>query len=189
MIFQYFNERLQFVFFGSAILSVLIVVAIYLFLWKRRLGDFIVYLLEFFLQMEHEEAFQIYHNNFRGYKEIFFTVAIITIFLLLLLFLFRWISRYFKEINGGIDNLLEDDESKICLSREVDINGATYDLYFWLQENSYKYGFIFRYPAGKTDVTGTAEEVWHYRYVGVEVATEMYEQGLCLEEYLDRIEK
>lgn len=71
----------------------------------------------------------------------------------------------------------------------VDINGATYDLYFWLQENSYKYGFIFRYPAGKTDITGTAEEVWHYRYVGVEAATEMYEQGLCLEEYLNKIEK
>ena len=68
----------------------------------------------------------------------------------------------------------------------VDINGATYDLYFWLQENSYKYGFIFRYPAGKTDITGTAEEVWHYRYVGVEAATEMYEQGLCLEEYLEK---
>ena len=50
----------------------------------------------------------------------------------------------------------------------VDINGATYDLYFWLQENSYKYGFIFRYPGGKTNITGTAEEVWHYRYVGVE---------------------
>ena len=71
----------------------------------------------------------------------------------------------------------------------VDINGATYDLYFWLQENSYKYGFIFRYPGTKTDITGTAEEVWHYRYVGVEAATEMYEQGLCLEEYLDRVEK
>ena len=66
----------------------------------------------------------------------------------------------------------------------VDINGATYDLYFWLQENSYKYGFIFRYPGGKTDITGVAEEVWHYRYVGVEAATEMYEKGLCLEEYL-----
>lgn len=71
----------------------------------------------------------------------------------------------------------------------VDINGATYDLYFWLQENSYKYGFIFRYPAGKTDITGTAEEVWHYRYVGVEAATEMHEQGLCLEEYLDKLGK
>ena len=66
----------------------------------------------------------------------------------------------------------------------VDINGATYDLYFWLQENSYKYGFIFRYPGDKTDITGVAEEVWHYRYVGVEAATEMYEKGLCLEEYL-----
>ena len=70
----------------------------------------------------------------------------------------------------------------------VDNNGATYDLYFWLQENSYKYGFIFRYPAGKSDITGAAEEVWHYRYVGVDAATEMYEQGLCLEEYLEKIE-
>lgn len=66
----------------------------------------------------------------------------------------------------------------------VDINGATYDLYFWLQKNSYKYGFIFRYPGYKTEITGVAEEVWHYRYVGVEAATEMYEKGLCLEEYL-----
>ena len=66
----------------------------------------------------------------------------------------------------------------------VDINGAIYDLYFWLQENSYRYGFIFRYPRNKTDITGVAEEVWHYRYVGVEAATEMYEKGLCLEEYL-----
>ena len=66
----------------------------------------------------------------------------------------------------------------------VDINGATYDLYFWLQENSWKYGFIFRYPGNKTEITGVAEEVWHYRYVGVEAATEMYEKGLCLEEYL-----
>ena len=66
----------------------------------------------------------------------------------------------------------------------VDINGATYDLYFWLQENSYKYGFIFRYPGSKTDITGTAEEVWHYRYVGTEAAKEIHDQGLCLEEYL-----
>ena len=47
-----------------------------------------------------------------------------------------------------------------------------------------EYGFIFRYPGNKTDITGGAEEVWHYRYVGVEAATEMYEKGLCLEEYL-----
>ncbi len=70
------------------------------------------------------------------------------------------------------------------LGLAVDMEGATYDLFLWLQENSYKYGFIFRYPGDKTDITGTVEEVWHYRYVGVEAATEIFEQGLCLEEYL-----
>ncbi len=66
----------------------------------------------------------------------------------------------------------------------VDINGAVYDVYLWLQENSYKYGFIFRYPGSKTDITGTAEEVWHYRYVRKKAAKEIFERGICLEEYL-----
>lgn len=70
------------------------------------------------------------------------------------------------------------------LGLAVDINGATYDIYLWLQANSYKYGFIFRYPGSKTEITGVAEEVWHYRYVGVEAAAEIYEQGICLEEYV-----
>ena len=70
----------------------------------------------------------------------------------------------------------------------VDLNGANYDFYLWLQENSYKYGFIFRYPGNKTEITNTAEEVWHYRYVGVEAAKEIYEQGLCLEEYLENLD-
>lgn len=72
------------------------------------------------------------------------------------------------------------------LGLAVDLEGATYNVFSWLQENSYQYGFIFRYPSGKTEITGTVEEVWHYRYVGVKAASEMYEQGLCLEEYLER---
>ncbi len=72
------------------------------------------------------------------------------------------------------------------LGLAVDVEGATYDVFFWLQDNSYKYGFIFRYPGDKTELTGTVEEVWHYRYVGVEAARSMYEQGLCLEEYAAR---
>ncbi len=75
------------------------------------------------------------------------------------------------------------------LGLAVDINGATYDVYLWLQQNSYKYGFIFRYPGSKTELTGVSEEVWHYRYVGVEAATEIYEQGICLEEYVERMEQ
>lgn len=54
----------------------------------------------------------------------------------------------------------------------------------WLMENSYKYGFILRYPSEKSELTGIHYEPWHYRYVGKEAAKEIYEQGICLEEYL-----
>lgn len=54
----------------------------------------------------------------------------------------------------------------------------------WLSQNSYKYGFIVRYPENKTDITGVINEQWHYRYVGKEAAKEIYESGMCLEEYL-----
>lgn len=54
----------------------------------------------------------------------------------------------------------------------------------WLKENCWKYGFILRYPLDKTEETGIIFEPWHYRYVGVEAAREIMEQGICLEEYL-----
>ena len=57
----------------------------------------------------------------------------------------------------------------------------------WLMENSYRYGFILRYPTDKSHITGINYEPWHYRYVGKEIAREIYEQGLCLEEYLEGI--
>lgn len=57
----------------------------------------------------------------------------------------------------------------------------------WLMANCHRYGFILRYPNGKTELTGIIYEPWHYRYVGVELATYLTEEGLCLEEYLDSI--
>ena len=54
----------------------------------------------------------------------------------------------------------------------------------WLMENSWKYGFILRYPLNKSDITGIIFEPWHYRYVGKEAAKEIYEQDITLEEYL-----
>ena len=56
----------------------------------------------------------------------------------------------------------------------------------WLKENSWKYGFILRYPADKVERTGIDYEPWHFRYVGVEAAKEITEQGLCLEEYVEQ---
>ena len=54
----------------------------------------------------------------------------------------------------------------------------------WLKENCHKYGFILRYPPEKTNITGIIFEPWHYRYVGVEDATEIMKLGITLEEYL-----
>ena len=72
----------------------------------------------------------------------------------------------------------------------VDINAdkskcSNEEVYAWLAENAYKYGFILRYPLGKQEITGTSYEPWHYRYVGEEAALEIYEQGICLEEYFE----
>lgn len=75
----------------------------------------------------------------------------------------------------------------------VDINAdktqSTNDeVYVWLAENAHRYGFILRYPQGKEQITGTNYEPWHYRYVGVENAKIIYEQQICLEEYIERTE-
>ena len=55
----------------------------------------------------------------------------------------------------------------------------------WLMANSWRYGWILRYPSEKSEFTGIIYEPWHYRYVGKTVAKEIYEMGVCLEEYLE----
>jgi len=55
----------------------------------------------------------------------------------------------------------------------------------WLAENAHKYGFIIRYPKGKEGITGYRYEPWHIRYVGEEIAKDIYENDLTLEEYFN----
>ena len=69
------------------------------------------------------------------------------------------------DINGCDDNFGNTKEGK------------------WLVDNSYKYGFILRYPKGKEYITGYQYEPWHFRYVGVDVATQIYELDITFEEY------
>lgn len=59
----------------------------------------------------------------------------------------------------------------------------------WLMENSYKYGFILRYPKGKEDITGYNFEPWHFRYVGKELAKILHESNDTLEEHYQKINK
>lgn len=54
----------------------------------------------------------------------------------------------------------------------------------WVAANAYRYGFILRYPKGKEEITGYMHESWHFRYVGKEIAEEIFKRNVTLEEYL-----
>ena len=58
--------------------------------------------------------------------------------------------------------------------------------YDWLINNSYKYGFILRYPKNKEDITGYMYEEWHFRYIGIEDAKKLYDLGITYDEYVAR---
>lgn len=86
----------------------------------------------------------------------------------------------------------EPGNSEHELGMALDINAdpsysSDYDVYNWLAENAYKYGFILRYPQDKEYITGIDYEPWHYRYVGREAAFEIYDKQLTLEEYIAKI--
>lgn len=80
-------------------------------------------------------------------------------------------------------------EHETGLTLDITTGNATKDTFEdteefkWLQENAYKYGFILRYPKDKEDITGYAYEPWHYRYVGVDIATKIHELDITFDEY------
>lgn len=78
------------------------------------------------------------------------------------------------------------------LGLAVDINASNSRMqdkvYNWLQNHSWRYGFILRYPPDKTDITGVSNEPWHFRYVGKDAAKTMKENNWCLEEYVEKME-
>ena len=73
-------------------------------------------------------------------------------------------------VDAGYQNLNEKQE--------------TMPAQIWLMDNSWRYGFILRYPNDMSDETGIIYEPWHYRYVGTELAAELHATGQCLEVYL-----
>jgi len=80
-------------------------------------------------------------------------------------------------------------EHQTGLAMDIRSNSHWYNLtdadYLWMQENSYKYGFIIRYPKDNSFITGYKEEPWHIRYIGVEHATKVHELGITFDEYYD----
>ena len=80
-------------------------------------------------------------------------------------------------------------EHQLGLALDIVTHGSTMDNFDqtdefkWLKDNSYKFGFILRYPKEKEYITGYSYESWHYRYVGESVAKEVYDQGITYDEY------
>ncbi len=117
--YSVFHSKLTRRVFGSVALSVLITVALYQLLWKRRMGDVIVWFLVHVLDMNRQEAFYFYTDHFRLNKDLFFCGAVFLVFAFMLWRVFRGMSRYFSEINRGIESLLADDGERIYLSPEM----------------------------------------------------------------------
>ncbi|GAA0490569.1 LD-carboxypeptidase LdcB [Salinibacillus aidingensis] len=83
-------------------------------------------------------------------------------------------------------------EHQTGLTMDVSSPAVSYDLVEgfrdtaageWLAKHAHEYGFIIRYPKGKADITGYSYEPWHIRYVGKELAKDIYEQQVTLEEF------
>ena len=85
------------------------------------------------------------------------------------------------------------DEHQTGLAVDMDTMGAfSADFehtaeFSWLQENAWKFGFILRFPKDKTYVTSAPFEPWHYRFVGRYHAKQIHDSGLCLEEYIEKL--
>ena len=82
---------------------------------------------------------------------------------------------------GLVIDICDNNELTACVNSAFDNTNQAR----WIADNCYKYGFIVRYPKGKDSVTGYMYESWHLRYVGVELAEKLYNNGdwLTLEEY------
>lgn len=77
-------------------------------------------------------------------------------------------------------------EHQTGLAVDINYTGTSFEntaAFRWLQQHAHEYGYILRYPKGKTWITGYAYEPWHYRYVGVEHATIMHNEGTTFEQH------
>lgn len=95
-----------------------------------------------------------------------------------------------KAREAALLRVAEPGTSEHQLGLAVDINqegtrSTASQVYTWLEEHAWEYGFILRYPEEKSHITGITNEPWHYRYVGQTAAAEINQRGITLEEYLD----
>ena len=115
------------------------------------------------------------------------------------------IARYYEKLNAYLQEGRNLNEAQSILKqegmsqeqfdyqtglaidfRDIQMPSNNEAMWQWLALNGAQYGFIVRYPSDKEAITNVKSNPWHFRYVGITVATEMQEHNECLEEYLER---
>ncbi len=109
-----------------------------------------------------------------------------------------------KQISNGVPESEAEEKAATIVARPgtsehntglaLDINCAYHSFkdtkaYKWLQKNAEDYGFVMRYAEDKQEKTGVIYESWHWRFVGINAAHEMNDLEMCLEEYVEYINK
>ena len=109
-----------------------------------------------------------------------------------------YVSRHGQEYADKYSAVPGQSEHQSGLAMDITAQSAGLQLedYFgdteegkWVSVHAHEYGFIIRYPEGMEDITGYLYEPWHLRYLGTDLATEVYESGLTLEEYFMSFEE
>lgn len=135
----------------------------YMAMWEDAYNEEGIYLLALSGYRSYSDQERVY-NDYKDYKGVKYADSIAA-------------RPGFSEHQTGLSL---DIYSKECQTQNGFKDSKTYA---WLVENAHKYGFILRYPEDKQDLTGYNYESWHYRYVGVELATKVYEEGITYDEY------
>ncbi len=105
--------------FGMLLAAVIIIALFYAIFWQNKGGDFVVSLLQNFFPMDYYDALYVYQTVFRNNITLIWLLAIAIVFFLLFYFFIRRFTRYFNEINGGIDALVKQDGKYIVLPPEM----------------------------------------------------------------------
>ncbi len=103
----------------------------------------------------------------------------------------RYINNYGKEEADTFSARPGHSEHQTGLALDISAYNSVMENfedtkeYEWMKDNAHFYGFILRYPEGKEHITGYKFEPWHYRYVGKEIAKEIYDLGITFDEYYE----
>nr|WP_319487917.1 M15 family metallopeptidase [uncultured Caproiciproducens sp.] len=101
---------------------------------------------------------------------------------------------YDEAVSKAAKSVAPPGTSEHITGLAIDLNGVLENFggtkeSSWLLEHAQDYGFVLRFPEDKQDITHIKYETWHFRYVGVEHAKKMKELNMCLEEYVDYLNK